>query len=56
MTSGIERAEWLKGLAKDKEISDKLRIAFKHSDFPGKRNPTPDGTPYMPIPKPPPKV
>ena len=30
MTSRIERAEWLKGLAKDKEISDKLRIAGYH--------------------------
>ena len=53
MTSKIELKHWLTGLAKDKEISDRL-LAFKHSDFPGKRNPTPDGTPYMPIPKPPP--
>ena len=38
----------------DKKVLDSFNSAFRHSDYPGKKKPTPDGTPYMPIPKPPP--
>jgi len=39
-----------------KPLVNSFNSAFKHSDYPGKRKPTPDGTPYMPIPAPPPKA